>query len=113
MSAAPTLTAIIEEARAGMLKHEGLATLIKIASLAIEIEEMERLARIEQADLSTAYRDHKARTGHAGIKRGSLEWGEMLMATAAEYGAVVNAKRKVGNAKRRLKTAIRRYGNHA
>lgn len=91
-----------------------VAALVKIANLAIEVDELERLVRIERRDLSTAYSDHKSRTGrHSGIVRGSSEWDEMMEATKAEYGAVEDAKRKAVNAKRRLKTAIERHHSAA
>lgn len=93
--------------------EENAAAMVKIATLAIEADKLERLVRIERADLSTAYSDHKSRTGHAAIKRGSSEWDEMLEATKAEYGAVEEAKRKASNAKRRLKTAIERHHSAA
>ena len=100
----------VREAIAGVLETPTVSALHAIATLAIELHEAERLARIEQVDLSTAYSDHKSRTGrHTGIKRGSPEWEEMLEATKAEYAAVQDAKSRVKNARRRLRAAIDRY----
>lgn len=104
------LEVIVRESVAATVGHKSFAGVLKIANLSMEVHELERLARIERRDLSTAYSDHKSRTGHhTGIKRGSPEWDEMMEATTAEYAAVKDAQRKVSNAKRRLRIAINRY----
>ena len=86
-----------------------LSRLLEIANRAIEADELERLARIEQADLETAYQDFKESVGLARIEGDMPEWEQMLNATKAEYAAVQEAKRKAYNAKRRLQSAIQRH----
>lgn len=86
-----------------------MASLIEIASRAIEADEMERLAKIEQADLNTAYQDFKEDRGILHVEGGTTDWDRMMAATKAEYLSAEEAKRKAYNAKRRLKTAIDRH----
>lgn len=86
-----------------------LSRLLEIANRAIEADDLERLARIEQSDLETAYEDFKEEAGLAYIEGNSPEWQQMMTATKAEYEAAQVAKRKAYNAKRRLKTAIDRH----
>ena len=86
-----------------------LVRLVEIAKRAIEADEMERLAKIEQADLNTAYQDFKDERCLAHVDGGTAEWDRMMAATKAEYLSAEEAKRKAYNAKRRLKTAIDRH----
>lgn len=88
---------------------ESVAALIDIANKAIEAHEAERLAKIEQADLKTAYTDFKASVGVSRIERDTPEWEKMLAVTKGEYAASARAKRTAANARRRLHSVIQRY----
>lgn len=88
-----------------------VADMMKIAERAIEVELMERVLRQEEADLSAAYRGFKDRLGVKDrIEPETEGFRRMQAATKGEYAAVQEAKRKLRNAKSRLKTAIRSFG---
>ncbi|WP_112309719.1 hypothetical protein [Pseudogemmobacter bohemicus] len=86
-----------------------LNILIDIANKAVEVDELEIAAGIEKDDLRTAYADYKRREGIDTITQNTPEWEAMIAATTGEYQSSEAAKRKVYNAKRRLKTAIDNY----
>lgn len=91
-----------------------LGKLIEIANLAIEADEMQRLADLEKSDLREAYADYKRRVGTSTrIAADSPEWEKMMAATKAEYAASEAAKRKAYSAKRKLRTTIRRFHSAA
>lgn len=81
-------------------------TMLNIAQLAVEVDELERAASFEKADLNSAYEGFKALNDIKHVVRDSEEWERMMEATRGEYAASEAAKRKVYNAKRRLKAAI-------
>lgn len=81
--------------------------MLKIAEIAVEVDDLERVAANEKSDLRQAYIDYHHRNGTDGnFERNSPEWEAIRKATAGEYAASEAAKRKVYNAKRRLKAAI-------
>lgn len=80
--------------------------MLNIAQIAVEVDELERAADNEKADLNSAYKIHKAMNGIQRVERGTPEWDAMLEATKGEYAASEAARRKAYNAKRRLKAAI-------
>lgn len=80
--------------------------MLNIAQIAVEVDELERAAELEKADLKAAYATFKQMHGFDHIERDSKEWQMMIVATDGEYNASEAAKRKVYNAKRRLKAAI-------
>ncbi|VDS08864.1 hypothetical protein PARHAE_02049 [Paracoccus haematequi] len=80
--------------------------MLKIAEIAVEVYDLERAAANEKADLHSAYQIFKAVKGIDRVERDSPEWEAMMAETAGEYAASEAAKRKVYNAKRRLKAAI-------
>lgn len=83
--------------------------LIEIANIAVEADELERLAKLEKADLSEAYDDFKRRNGIEHISPETPEWERMMADTKGEYQSSEAAKRKAYNAKRRLQSAIARF----
>ncbi|ATQ56212.1 hypothetical protein [Paracoccus yeei] len=85
---------------------EDVFDMLKVAEIAVEVDELERAAALEKADLQSAYGGFKQQIGAERVTRDSPEWDAMLRATAGEYAAYKAAKRKVYNAKRRLKAAI-------
>lgn len=80
--------------------------MLKIAEIAVEVDDLERAASAEKDDLNTAYQDFKRRNGLHKVIRDSPEWEAMMDATKGEYAASEAAKRKAYNAKRRLRSAI-------
>lgn len=80
--------------------------MLNIAQIAVEVDDLERAALVEKDDLNIAYQDFKRRNGLTRIVRDSPEWEAMMEATKGEYAASEAAKRKVYNARRRLRSAI-------
>lgn len=80
--------------------------MLNIAQIAVEVDELERAALVEKGDLNTAYQDFKRRSGLDTVVRDSPDWEAMMEATKGEYASSEAAKRKVYNARRRLKSAI-------
>lgn len=85
-----------------------IQSLIEIGNLAMRMDEAERLAELERADLRAAYEGYKSRIGQAHVERDTPEWEAMLAETAGAYAAAQRAKRKAYAAKRRLRAAIAR-----
>ncbi|MFN8681680.1 hypothetical protein ACDP63_11135 [Paracoccus sp. P2] len=86
-----------------------IGKLIEIANIAIEADELERLAALEKADLNEAYEGFKERNGIEHIAADTPAWEAMMDETKGAYDASQAARRKAYNAKRRLKSAIQRY----
>lgn len=86
-----------------------ISILMEIASRAIEVEELESQRALEDHALGAAYHDWKEANGLDRVERDTREWDRMMDATSEEYAALQKAKRLEGNARRRLKTSIRRY----
>jgi len=107
------MASIVEKTCDAVLNNDKVLAMRLIATMAIDLDELESVVRLEKADLSTAYRDHKSRIGaNTHFARESPEWAAMLEVTKAEYAAVQKAKAEVGILKRKLKAAIAQYRKH-
>lgn len=80
--------------------------MLNIAQIAVEVDDLERASLVERGDLNAAYKDFKRRQDLVTIVRDTPEWEAMMEATKGEYASSEAAKRKVYNARRRLKSAI-------
>lgn len=104
------LAILVERTCDMVLNNDQVLAIREIATMAIDLDELEDMIRIEKADLSTAYKDHKSRLGsHAYLQPDSPEWAAMIDATRAEYAAVQEAKAAAKSAKRSLRRAIAQY----
>lgn len=89
-----------------------ISLLMDIASKAIDADERESQRRLEDDALGASYYEWKEANGITQyIERDTPEWTAMMAATSAEYEALQIAKNHEANAKRRLKTAVRKYRN--
>jgi len=86
-----------------------IAALIDVAARALDLDFEEDAQNAAQADLDHAYRAWKDARGLARVERDSIEWENMMLATAEVYADLERAKRKARNAKKRLRTAVARY----
>lgn len=93
-----------------MLTNKDLVSLLEIAGRAIEAQVCTHKRQTSQEVLRVAYRAWKHEAGVDQIERESDAWHEMMRATVEEYQLSQLAKRQEYNAKRRLSTAICKYG---
>lgn len=83
--------------------------LTDIASRALDVDQFELQRKADREVLVAAYNRWKNKNQIEHVARDSLEWVQMMVATKREYEQLEAAKRDEHNAKRRLKTSVRRY----
>jgi hypothetical protein len=92
-----------------MTNEKKIVLLLDIAERALTVDMFETERKIGEADLDLAYQNWKDDFGISRVERDTPEWNRMMEATGVWYVALEADKRKERNARKRLKTAIRRY----
>lgn len=90
-----------------MMDIQKISALLNIAACAIEVERLSTNQKMFQGNLNDAYNAYKLQNGIERVERDTIEWIMMMESTKKEYSALVRAKRRVYNARRRLSSAVR------
>ncbi|MBY3582237.1 hypothetical protein HJA77_13825 [Rhizobium bangladeshense] len=85
--------------------------MVVVANCAIELDSYEATASTKKQVLREAYADWKKSRGVTHVERDSDDWKAMMSDTDSAYQNLVYAKKNEANARRRLKTAVRKFRN--
>lgn len=93
-----------------MSNAENTARLLEIACRAISLHSWEQEVKRHATFMNQAYKEWRDENGCEYVGKHSPEWDAMLEATRDTYIRLKAVKRSTYNAKRRLSSAIKRFG---